>query len=95
MFNAISIILDSESYKFLDGDIIYNVVKVIVVHFNIDHLNEELQIIFDDINRHISKSSAEKCWPIIFHIGRDLGIQNLLHILENLQQFKQGKVWRC
>ena len=32
VFKVINIILDSESYKFLDADIIYNDVKVIVKH---------------------------------------------------------------
>ena len=91
VFKVIHIILDSESYKFLDADIIYDEVKVIVEHSKdlfltnnccIDHLKEELEIVFDHINRCLSKSSAEKCWPIIFHIGDDLGIRNLLHILE-------------
>ena len=65
VFKAISIILDSESYKFLDVDIIYDEVKVIVEHFKdlllvnncrIDHLKEELEI-----NRYIAKFSAKKC----------------------------------
>ena len=46
---------------------------------HIDHLKEEL--LFDHINRYVSKSSAEKCWPIIFRIGDNLGIRNLIHIL--------------
>ena len=76
---------------FLDVDIIYDEVKVIVDHFedvlltnncHIDHLKEELEILFDHINRYVSKSSAEKCWPIIFRIGDNLGICNLIHILD-------------
>ena len=68
-FKAISIILDSESYKFLDADITYNEVKVIMEHFKdlllannccIDHLKEELEILLDHINRYVSKASAEK-----------------------------------
>ena len=89
VFKAIIIILDSESYKFLDVDIIYD--EVIVEHFkplllsnnfSTDHLKEELEILHDHIVRYVSKSSPEKCWPIIFRIGNDLGIRNLLHILE-------------
>ena len=34
------------------------------------------------ISTDVSKSFAEKCWPIIFPIGDNLGIRNLLHILE-------------
>ena len=49
---------------------------------HIDHLKEELEILFDHINKYVSKSSPEKCWPIIFRIVYDLGIRNLLHILE-------------
>lgn len=91
VFRAISIILDSESYKFLDVDIIYDEVKVIVEHFKplllanncrTGQLKDELEVLYDHINRYVSKSSAEKCWPIIFRIGNDLGIRNLLHILE-------------
>ena len=48
----------------------------------IDHLKEELEIVFDHVNKYVSKSSPEKCWPIIFRIGDNLGIHNLLHILE-------------
>ena len=82
-FRAISFILDSESYKFLDADITYNEVKVIMEHFKdlllannccIDHLKEELEILLDHINSYVSKASAEKYWPIIFCIGDDLGI---------------------
>ena len=81
--------LDSESYKFLDLDIIFDKVKVIAEHFKdllltnnccFHHLKEELEILFDHIHN-VSKSSAEKCWPIIFRIGDNLGICNLLHIL--------------
>ena len=68
-----------------------NDVKVIVEYFkdlllinncHIDQLKEELEILIDHIDRYASKSSAEKCWTIIFHIGDDLRICNLLHILE-------------
>ena len=48
----------------------------------IDNLKEELEILFDHFNIYVSKSSAEKCSPIIFRIGDDLGIRNLLYILE-------------
>ena len=74
---------------FLDVDIIYD--EVFVDHFkdvllanncHIDHWKEELEILFDRINRYVSKSSAEKCWPIIFRIGDNLGIRNLIHILD-------------
>ena len=69
IFQAISIVLDSESYKFLDVHIIYDEVKVIAEHFkdvlstnncHIDHLKEELEILFDHINRYVSKSSCKK-----------------------------------
>ena len=69
IFKAISIVLDSESYKFLDVDIIYDEVKVIVEHFkdvlsanncHTDHLKEEVEILFDHINRYLSKSSCKK-----------------------------------
>ena len=68
-----------------------NDVKVIVEYFkdlllinncHINQLKEELEILIDHIDRYASKSSAEKCWTIIFHIGDDLRICNLLHILE-------------
>ena len=90
-FKAICIILDSESYPFLSVDIIYDEVKVIVEHSkslllanncSINHLKEELEVLHDHIIRYISKSSSERCWPIIFCIGHDLGIHNLLHVLE-------------
>ena len=82
VFRAISMILDSESCKFLDGEIIYDEVKVIVEHLKAlllanNQLKEELEILYDHINRYDSKSSAEKCWSIIFRIGNDLGIRNL------------------
>ena len=48
----------------------------------IDHLKEELEILFDHVNKYVSKSSPGKYWPIIFRIGDNLGIHNLLHILE-------------
>ena len=91
VFKAICIILDSESYLFLSVDIIYDEVKVIVEHSkslllanncSINHLKEELEVLHDHIIRYVSKSSSERCWPIIFRIGHDLGIHNLLHVLE-------------
>ena len=91
MFKAICIILDSESCPFPSFDIIYDEVKVIVEHFkslllanncSIDHLKEELEVFHDHIIRYVSKSSSERCWPIIFCIGHDLAIHNLLHVLE-------------
>ena len=81
MFKVISITFDSETCKFPDVDIIHDKVKVVIEHFKdllltnnccIGHLKEELEILFDYINRYVSKSSAEKCWPIIFCIGDDL-----------------------
>ena len=69
VFKAISITLDSKSYKFLNVDIIYDEVKVIEADFkdvlltnnyHIDHLKEELEILFDHINRYVSKSSCTK-----------------------------------
>ena len=91
VFKAICIILDSESYPFLSVDIIYDEVKVIVEHFksllltnncSIDHLKEELEVLHDHIMRCVSKSSSEGCWPIVFCIRHNLGIHNLLHVLE-------------
>ena len=91
VFKAIYIILDSESYLFLSVDIIYDEVKVIVEYFksflltnncSINHLKDELEVLYDHIIRYISKSSSEKCWPIISHNGHGLGIHNLLHVLE-------------
>ena len=49
---------------------------------NMTHLKEEFELLHDHIKRYVSKVSTEKCWPIIFQIGADLGIHNLLHILE-------------
>ena len=66
IFKVISITLDSKSYKFLNVDIIYDEVKVIegdfkdvllTNNYHIDHLKEELEILFDHINRYVSKSS--------------------------------------
>ena len=51
---------------------------LLVNNCHIDHLKKELEILSDHINRHV----PEKCWPINFCIGDDLGIHNLLHILE-------------
>ena len=90
-FKAICIILGSESYPFLSVDIIYDEIKVIVEHFkslllanncSIDHLKDELEVLHDHMIRYVSKSSSERCQRIIFHIGHDLGIHNLLHVLE-------------
>ena len=91
VFKAICIILDSQLYLFLSVDIIYNEVKVIVEHFkylllanncSINHLKEEVEVLHDHIIRYVAKSSSARCWPMIFHIGHDLGIHNLLHVLE-------------
>ena len=58
--NSFSIIFDSEPSKFFDADIICHKVKVIAQHFkdllldkncHIDHLKEQLQILFDHIKR--------------------------------------------
>ena len=49
---------------------------------SINHLKEELEVLHDHIIRYVSKSSSERCWPIIFCIGHDLGIHNLLHVPE-------------
>lgn len=55
MFKAISIILDSESYRFLDVYRIYDKVKIIIKHFkplllanncSINHLKEQLEKFF-------------------------------------------------
>ena len=91
VFRSISMILDSGSYQFHERDTIYDEVNVVVDHFkpllvangcNIDHLREEFEVLHDHIQRYVSKSTPEKCWPNIFKIGRDLGICNLLHVIE-------------
>ena len=91
LFKSISIILDSESYQFIEPNVIYEEIQVVVKHFesilltngcNVNNLKEEFELLHDHIKRFISKSTPEKCWPIIFRIGRDLGIQNMLHVLE-------------
>ena len=70
MKNSNTSLYIDESYKFLDVDIFYNEVIIIVEHFKdlllanncrIDHLKEKLEILFDHINRYVSKSSAKKC----------------------------------
>ena len=79
------------NFDILNVDIIFNEVKVTMEHFKdllltnnyqVDHLKEELEILFDHFKRYISKYSAKKCQPNIFSIGDDFGIHNLLHILE-------------
>ena len=72
---------ESESYPFLSVDIIYDEVKVIVEHFR-SLLLATLLLLHDHIIRYISKSSSERCWPITFRNGHDVGIYNLLHVLE-------------
>ena len=91
VFKAISVILDSESYQFLESDIVYDEVKVAVDYFewsllanncNLNFLKEEFEILQDHVKRYVSKCLSKKCWPIIFWIGQELGIGNLLHIIE-------------
>ena len=72
---------ESESNPFLSVDIIYDEVKVIVEHFR-SLLLATLLLLHDHIIRYISKSSSERCWPITFRNGHDVGIYNLLHVLE-------------
>ena len=45
-------------------------------------MKEEFEVLHDHIISYVSKSSSERCWPIIFRKGHDLGIHNLLHVLE-------------
>ena len=75
MVKVISIICDSESYKFLDVDIICNEVKVIVEHFRdllltnncgIYHLKEEYEILFDHINRYVSNLLQKNAGQLFF-----------------------------
>ena len=91
VFKAISVILDSESYQFLESDIVYDEVKVVVDYFeshllanncNLNFLKEEFKILHDQVKRYVSKCLSEKCWSIIFRIGQELRIGNLLHIIE-------------
>ena len=91
VFKAISVILNSASYQFLESDIVYNEVKVVVDYLasplllnncNLNFLKEEFEISHNHVRRYVSKCSSEKCWPIIFRIGQELGIRNLLHVIE-------------
>ena len=75
VFKAISSILDSESYKFLDGDVIHDKAKVIVEHFKdffspiivrIDHSKEYLEILFDRIKRYISNLLQKNAGQLFF-----------------------------
>ena len=49
---------------------------------NLNFLKEEFKILHDHVKRYVSKCSSEKCWPIIFRTGLELGIRNLLHGIE-------------
>ena len=90
IFKAISVILDSKCYQFLESDIVYNEVKVVYYfespmlanNCNLNFLKEELKTLHNHIKRYVSKCLSEKCWPIIFCIGLELGIGNLLHVTE-------------
>ena len=90
VFKAISIVLDSESYQFFESDVVYDEVKVVdyfesplsANYCNLNFLKEEFEILHDHVKRYVSKCSSEKCWPIIFRIGQELGIGNLLHVIE-------------
>ena len=70
LFKSISVILDSSTYQFMDCDVIYDDVLVVVDHFknvllangcNMTHLKEEFELLHDHIKRYVSKVSAEKC----------------------------------
>ena len=88
VLKSIRIILDSESYKFHDVDLPYGKVKVVTDHFKSmpmangcsnEYLKKEFEIPHDHFKRYVSQNTPEKCWQIIFNIGHDLSIRNLLH----------------
>ena len=93
---AISVILDSESYQFLESDIVYDEVKFVVDYFkppllanncNLNFLKKEFEILHDHVKRYVSICSSEKCWSIIFRIDQELGTGNLLHVIEICVEF--------
>ena len=49
---------------------------------NTVNLNHELEVLHDHVTRFLPYHSPEKCWSIIFKIGSDLGITNLLDLIE-------------
>ena len=75
VFRAISVILDSKSYQFLESDNVYDEVKVVADYLespllanncNLNFLKEDFEILHDHVKRYVSKCSSKKCWPIIF-----------------------------
>ena len=90
-FKSISLILDSSSYQHTTIDSLIMDLGVVKLHFNdmltatncnTVNLNQEFEVLHDHVTRFLSRPSPEKCWPIVFKIGSDLGITNLLHLIE-------------
>lgn len=47
-----------------------------------DKLKDEFELLYDYVKRYIAKSTPEKCWHNIFNIGHDLGVSNIIHLIE-------------
>ena len=91
VFKSISLILDSSSYQHTSIDSLIADQDVVMQYFNdmfttnncntIDW-NQAFEVLHDHVTRFLPNHSPEKCWPIILKIDSDLGITNLLHLIE-------------
>ena len=91
IYRAIAIVLDTQSYLFNDIDTLFEEVQVLADHFkdvleangcNLRRLKTELDVVRDYIIKFTSKHTPEKCWAIIFNIKQDLGVTNILQLVE-------------
>ena len=72
-------------------DILFDELNVIVDHFRemlvnngckIAKLKTELDIVHDHIIKFALNHEPVKCWPLIFKLKHELGVRNILHIIE-------------
>ena len=90
-FTATAKFLDTESYIHVEFDDLYENVNVITKRFgelftangcDLDRLKGEFRILVSHVNKFLSKSSPNRCWPQLFKLKVGLGLRNILHIAE-------------
>ena len=91
IFKAMAQLLDTKSYHTSDVNEIKEQVSLIKTYFEtvllangclIDKCETEMEIVYEHVLTFSPQKCPSKCWPALFLIKEELGIQNILHIAE-------------
>jgi len=91
LYIGVATLLDTKSYQFTDSEDIFDSAKIITETFkkqleangcNLNQLQKEFDIVYNHVLNFGKNKESEKLWPLIFTLKDDLGVRNILHLVE-------------